>query len=263
MNTANRTVSEDDLQAYVDGWLDPARRAAVERYLAEHPDEASRLSAYQRHGEALRAALRGPEGEAVPTRLLRSARGGAMRGRAPWWRRTAAALLLLALGAGAGWGLRDAYQSRLEDQAARSGFERNLVAQAAAAHRVYSVEVRHPVEVRAEEAHLVAWLSKRVGKPLKAPDLQGLGFRLMGGRLLPAADGAAAQFMYEDAAGRRVTCYIRTDRDGVETAFRFAETDGLAAFYWLDGSLGYALVGPLPRTELLNLARAVYRQIEP
>jgi anti-sigma factor RsiW len=261
MNTARRTVSEDDLQAYVDGWLDPARREAVERHLADHPDEAARVRAYQRQAETLRAALRGPEGEAVPTRLLRTARGGAMRGRAPWWPRAAAAVLLLAAGGAAGWGLRGAYQDQ-SGGVAQAGFGRELVADAAAAHKVYSVEVRHPVEVRAEEAHLVAWLSKRVGRPLKAPDLKAFGFRLMGGRLLPVSDGAAAQFMYEDTAGRRVTCYARADTGGEETAFRFADENGLSAFYWLDGSMGYALVGPLKRTELFKLAQAVYRQTE-
>ena len=138
----------------------------------------------------------------------------------------------------------------------------DLVAQATAAYRVYSVEVRHPVEVRAEEAHLIGWLSKRVGTPLSAPDLRDYGFALMGGRLLPATDGVAAQFMYEDAAGRRVTSYMRANTSGEETAFRFSEQDGLAAFYWLDGALGYALVGPLPRPEMLELARAMYRQTE-
>jgi anti-sigma factor RsiW len=35
---------------------------------------------------------------------------------------------------------------------------------AIAAHRTFSVETRHPVEVGAyEEAHLVQWLSKRLG----------------------------------------------------------------------------------------------------
>ena len=37
------------------------------------------------------------------------------------------------------------------------------------AHSVYVPEVRHPVEVRAEEEHLVRWLTKRVGAPMCAP----------------------------------------------------------------------------------------------
>jgi hypothetical protein len=37
-----------------------------------------------------------------------------------------------------------------------------------------------------QEAHLIQWLSKRLGRQLIAPDLTAGGFQLMGGRLLPA-----------------------------------------------------------------------------
>jgi len=81
-----------------------------------------------------------------------------------------------------------------------------ITADAIAAHRTYSVEVRHPVEVDAgQEAHIVQWLSKRLGHQLIVPDLTVAGFRLMGGRLLPAEDGPAAQFMYENGTGERLT----------------------------------------------------------
>ena len=43
---------------------------------------------------------------------------------------------------------------------------------AANAHAVYVPEVRHPVEVGADqEAHLVQWLSKRLAVPVRAPAL--------------------------------------------------------------------------------------------
>jgi anti-sigma factor RsiW len=260
MNAAARPVNEEELQAWVDGWLDPVRRAEVDRYLSERPEEAARLGDYRRHGEILRECLRGPDRDPVPDRLLLVARGAAPRRRPHWLPAAAAAVLLLAAGLGGGWGLRGILDKPGDMVSGADGGD--LVTQATAAYRVYSVEVRHPVEVRAEEAHLIGWLSKRVGRPLSAPDLRDFGFRLMGGRLLPTADGAAAQFMYEDAAGRRVTSYMRADSSGKETAFRFTKQDGLAAFYWLDGGLGYALVGPLPRQEMLELARAMYRQLE-
>ncbi|MDH3918169.1 MAG: anti-sigma factor [Rhodospirillales bacterium] len=258
MTAGPQEISEQDLQAYVDGWLDPARLAAVEAYLAEHPDEAARLAAYRRQNEALRGAFAEPRGEDVPERLLLAARRRSPGRPLAWLARAAAALALVAVGFGAGWGLRGG----LETSGLARGDGAFLVQQAAAAHRVFSVEVRHPVEVRAEEAHLVAWLSKRVGVPLKAPDLSGHGFRLVGGRLLPAAEGTAAQLMYEDEAGRRVTAYMTANTSGGETAFRFAEDRGLAAFYWLEGPLGYALVGALTRAELIALAKSVYRQLE-
>ena len=40
---------------------------------------------------------------------------------------------------------------------------RAITAEALGAHKLYIVEVRHPIEVRAAEQHLMPWLSKRVG----------------------------------------------------------------------------------------------------
>jgi anti-sigma factor RsiW len=116
--------------------------------------------------------------------------------------------------------------------------------------------------VRADEDHLVAWLTRRVGAPIRAPSLADRGWKLMGGRLLPDLGLPAAQFMYEDAAGRRLTLYIRKETGLNNTSFQFAERDGLGSFYWIDRPLAYALAGRLGREELMALANAVYAQLE-
>jgi len=84
----------------------------------------------------------------------------------------------------------------------------------------------------------------------------------MGGRLLPDHGVAAAQFMYEDASGRRLTLYMRRESGLNNTSFRFFEKDGFGSFYWIDRPLAYALSGRLTRDELMNLANVVYAQIE-
>jgi anti-sigma factor RsiW len=133
------------------------------------------------------------------------------------------------------------------------------------AHVIYSPEVRHPVEVAADqEAHLVAWLSKRLGTPLKVPQLDTLGYALVGGRLLPGDQGPVAQFMYQDGQGQRLTLYVRTNRDQYkETAFRFAQEGNVRQFYWIDRGLGYALSGEIGKEDLLKVANAVYRHLNP
>ncbi len=130
---------------------------------------------------------------------------------------------------------------------------------------VYTPEVRHPVEVRAdEEAHLVRWLTKRLDAPVKAPNPNALGYRLVGGRLLPAEGASpAAHFMYEDAQGKRVTLYVRRNPSADRsTAFRFTQLGNVRLFYWIDGPLGYALVAEFEREPLLTLANTVYQQLE-
>jgi anti-sigma factor RsiW len=139
-----------------------------------------------------------------------------------------------------------------------------LPARAARAHLVYSPEVRHPVEVDAKEQdHLVKWLSKRLGLPLKIPVLASEGFELLGGRLLPGQDGPVAQFMYQDASGKRLTLYVtRPHKEDNLTAFRFAQEGGVSVFYWIDRDCGYALSGEVDKPALARVATSVYKQLE-
>ncbi|HEX9178967.1 MAG TPA: anti-sigma factor [Burkholderiales bacterium] len=245
-------ISEHDLHAYADGELDPARTAAVEAHLAADHGASQRVAAWRRQKEALHALFDPVLAEPVPQRLLEPPRAR------PPMLRMAAVVAWLVVGGAAGWALRGMGPAPVPHAVP-------LAHQAAVAHAVYAPEVRHPVEVGADqEQHLVAWLSKRLGAQVKAPHLNELGYSLVGGRLLPAAEGPAAQFMYQDAEGRRVTLYVRTDaRDNQETAFRYARESGVSVFYWVEGSLGYALSAELDKGELLRVAQAVYHQLNP
>jgi anti-sigma factor RsiW len=244
-------VTEIELHAYLDGRLDAARCTAVESYLATNPDEAERARAYAHQKVQLHALFDSTLEEPVPEVL-----------RTQPMRRTAnplryAALLAAAvIGGVLGWALRGEESLIITT---------SLPQQAALAHVVYAPDVLHPVEVSArEETHLVSWLSKRLGAPLHAPHLSDAGYELVGGRLLPGEAGPAAQFMYQDVRGNRLTLYIRTTANGnYETAFRYAQEDKVGVFYWVDGPFGYALSGELARAQLLQVAESVYRALNP
>lgn len=139
-----------------------------------------------------------------------------------------------------------------------------LASRAARAHVVFASEVRHPVEVEAKEQdHLVKWLSKRLGHPLKAPVLSGDGYELLGGRLLSGPDGPVAQFMYQESGGKRLTLYVsRRNRAEQVTAFRFAREGPVSVFYWIDRDCGYALSGDIDKAALARIANTVYKQLE-
>jgi anti-sigma factor RsiW len=243
-------VTEAELHAYLDQRLPDARRADVEAYLAEHADESKRLAAYRAQDDALRAVFDPVMDEPIPQRLMH---------RQSRVARYAAVVAWLALGTAIGWSVRDFSSADRRADAPAWAYR------AAVAHAVYSPEVRHPVEVGADqEAHLVNWLSKRLGTQLKVPQLNALGYALVGGRLLPGEGGPVAQFMYQDAKGQRLTLYVRTNVDNTrESAFRFARENNVGVFYWLDHKLGYALSGETDKTELLRVATAVYRQLNP
>ena len=160
------------------------------------------------------------------------------------------------------------------DVAAAPPMER-FAREALASHVVYAPEIRHVVEVPAsEEAHMIAWLSKRLGAPLQVPDLRAQGFRLMGGRLGASEGGPMAILMYESDDGTRLSLQLRRMAQGTpDTAFRLERMPArnpvrspvgraTMAFYWVDRDLGFALAGPLERERLLALAQVVYQQYQ-
>ena len=262
-------ISEDDLQAYVDAQLTQARRAEVAAWLAEHPGEAERVRAYQAQNEALKDLFNPVASEPLPESwllLVEPPQPAAVdRPKTSIFERwpalrLAAGVLLALLGGIGGWLAHEQYPARNSMTQAFS-----LPRQAAVAHVVYTPDVRRPVEVTADqEEQLVKWLSKRLGTPVKPPKLGGLGYELVGGRLLPGTHGPVAQFMYQEAAGQRLTLYVTTENIGDSaTVFRFAREGEINVFYWVDGPFGYALSGSIGKGELARLATAVYDQLQP
>jgi anti-sigma factor RsiW len=244
--------TETDLHAYADGQLDEVRRVQVDAHLAHDAAAAESVRVWREQNETLRALYNPVLNEPVPQRLL-AAR--APRRRWPYY---ALAAGVMGLGFGLGW-MGHGYQAQRSIEAAA------LPHRAAVAYAVYAPEVRHPVEVGAEQQdHLVKWLSKRLGHELKVPVLGRQGFELVGGRLLPGGQGPVAQFMYQDSQGQRITLYVsQRDAEPRNTAFRFSQEDRIAVFYWIDGKLGYALSAEMERARLLTVATAVYRQLNP
>jgi anti-sigma factor RsiW len=245
-------MKEEQLHAYIDGAATDDERRAVEAAAARDPALAARLRAYQQQNQALHDAFDGVLHE--PHTLRLPAADG-------WdWRRWGGMAATLLLGIAAGFIARGWMPA--------PGAAPALARDAVLAHAAYVPEVRHPVEVAAaEEQHLVAWLSKRLSTPIRAPSLVGAGYQLLGGRLLPPthADDPApmALLMYENAQGRRLSLLVKRDSTNTGTAFRFSEDGQTRVFYWIDGPLGYALAGDLPKDELQSVARMVYRQLNP
>jgi anti-sigma factor RsiW len=205
---------------------------------------------------ALRARFDPVLDEPVPQRLIDTVRQPQRFG----WALAAAAVGLLLAGGVVGAALTWQWQQpRL--QAAQAGTPQGWIQRAALAHRVFTPEPRHAVEVRAQEEHLARWLTRRIDIPVKLFDLREEGFELMGGRLLPDAAGKSAQLMYENAQTKeRVTVYLRKPEADAPTTFRYVQQGEVGLFYWVEPGAGYALVGPLPKERLLALAQSIYRQ---
>jgi anti-sigma factor RsiW len=263
-------MDDATLHAYVDGRLTDEQAAQVLDGLAREPHLALKVLSWQAQREQLRALHADVLDETVPAALQ-----AALRPPAPRWPQAVAAMALLGVGVliGMAWQAQRQGAGGQAPSAAAPAFVRD----AAVAHAVYTPERRHPVEVGADEqAHLVQWLSKRLGQALRVPDLTPQGYALVGGRLLPGSGGAPpgpaggqptnvrAQFMYQNSAGERLTLYVSVFAQGVTapTAFQLVSNGASRSFYWLDGQEGYALTGDLPAEALAVLARHVYEQIK-
>jgi anti-sigma factor RsiW len=250
---------DDELHAYADGQLPEARRLAFEQAMARDPALAAQVAEVRRQNAVLRDALEGWLVEPVPPRLLDAARPPA-RGTA--WRRflapIAASAATLVIGLAGGWYARDA---ALE----RAGLPTTFPRQAALTHALYAADANRPVEIwAAEEKRLANWLTRRLGFPVHAPDLNSAGYALVGGRLVAGSEQPTALFMYENAAKNRLTLQARKPPAGAgDTAFRYAIEDGVGVYYWIDDQCAYALSGTLDRAQLLAIGRLIYAELAP
>ncbi len=256
--SAKPLITEEELSAYLDGALERERQAVVAAALAEDPALAARIAAWRDQDEAIRGLFapyeRGSSAD-LPT-----ARPTGRRGRPA---RYAAALALAFLaGGGGGYFLGTGVVPQPASRAPSADAE--WLEQAARdVFLTYVREVRHPVEVGADERdHLVGWLGNRIEKPFTAPELDRLGFDLVGGRLLPVGGAPGAMLMYENAQGDRVTILMARNTGARDTAFQFSQGAGVNTLRWIDGRMAYAISAFLDRPHLEAVTRAIYQHFE-
>lgn len=193
--------SDYEIQAYVDGRLDAVRQQAVEFYLAQHPERAAEVRAWQRDAQELRAQLSG-EPDLADNPALDPARIRARRRERARRRWVAAAVVLVSLGSGAlaGW------QARGWRQAA----EQPPMADAIQAYRMFTPErAEHLDFVSQRYGDLREWMSQHFAQAPHPPDLAAAGFKPVGARLVPTAEGPAALVLYLNARGEAIAFYVR------------------------------------------------------
>jgi anti-sigma factor RsiW len=254
---SGRQFTTNDIHLALDGELSADERVDFERWLDLHPEMKALSARYERDRAALAAVLAPVLDEPVPARLAKLV-SGEIRPRRSWAayaRNAVAAAVLLAVGVAGGYGLSFT-------RIAAENPEEAIVGDAIVAHNMYAAEKLHVVEVGVDQKdHLIGWLSKRVGTQLVAADFVGEGFDLIGGRLLPLAERPAAQLMYQDQSGVRVSLYVTTDKDGEETGFRRYDENGARALYWVEKGYCYAVIGAVPEDKLAAIAAAAYKQL--
>lgn len=96
-----------ELQAYVDKQLDDDRRAQIEMWLEENPDDAAALVHYQAQNQALHDAFEPLLGRPASARFRNLDRVRVNTSRI--WQ--VAAVIALIVGAGGGWGANEYFRA--------------------------------------------------------------------------------------------------------------------------------------------------------
>jgi anti-sigma factor RsiW len=246
MNRAQRAILEDELHAYVDGMLEPGRQAEVERYLHAQPEVSRRIKAYEAQRDDLREVFASELAEPLASSLnlatLIEAR--LTRRKVPWAVAASVGLALL-VGAAGGWLLG----MRPKDDIA------SLASEAGASYAVYAVDEHRPVELwAAQRDDLTRWVSNRLNRIVAPPDLAGVGYQLLGGRLVPTAYGPAAMFMYESRVGGRLMLFIRPMTVVRNTPIEQVDIGDIDGCAWIDRGVGYSVIAAEPYARLLELS---------
>lgn len=109
MSDRFREIGELDVLAYADGLLDgdAVRKAAVEAYLADHPDLAEDVAVHRRQNDEIRRRFESKLAEPVPDRLYAALSGDRSGGAWKAASRVAAVAALALLAGFSGWLLGD------------------------------------------------------------------------------------------------------------------------------------------------------------
>ena len=286
------SVTEIDLNAYVDGETAPDRRALIDAYLAAQPSEAARVENWRRQNDLIRAALgrfghdgpARPRAGSVPQLRIEPARPAAPAAPptvtglpirlgevATFQPRKLAIAVFGAFLAGAAstavavalFGMMPNFLSGLRtltgrpvESAVITDFGPALAARAIEAHVTYSGE---PAEPNLVPAAVSETLSAKLGLSVPVPDLTSFGLKLLGSRLAPADIGPAAFLTYEGAQGEHVG-FLVTRAPG-EVALRIAQGRGTSAALWSTGGMGYAVTGAGERQRLLAIGESIRKRL--
>jgi anti-sigma factor RsiW len=260
--TNSKKISESALQAYYDGELDESLKAEVESWLAENPEERAQFEDWDNQKLELKSIFDPILDEQIPPMLLRPINSLEPAWRRSKWLSAAAAILIFALGGVVGTALSGTGLINFREISQKSNWP-EFASDAVGAHLIFAADKNRPVEITSQQREkLVGWLAKWLGKEIQPPDLSAAGYELIGGRLLPSGYWPAAQFMYQNSEGERLTLFIAKTNSGQEIDYNFWRKDKIGCYYWTEDQYGFALTGEADQKFLKSIAEKVYDHFE-
>lgn len=254
MNDAD-TITQADLDAYIDGQLDAAARLRLESYLAREPAVASRVMADLAMRTTLKLALQEKQPAVNPqTREAARRLTASLEGRRMWAsvQRIAAIAVLVSIG----WIANSAVGPLGPREVNASVHPPAFVEQALRAHQTALVRQQMPSQPevqtydRDEIRSATAILMPELPKDWQVADIQ----------IFPSDFGPSVEATVQKDGMRMSLFAVRPGHFAVEPV-KEVKLDGAEAAWWQIGDIAYALVSSDPQAELAAQADRLKRSL--
>lgn len=253
-------ITENDLNAFIDGQLDSHRKVAVEQWLARNPDTAARVMADMGIADLLKAGLHATS--ASPARADQTMRMAHRLRRRLFFRRTAHMLRKGAVAAmliGVGWTLNWAFPGTSGEADAASPVP--VFADEAA--EAFRTAIREGIADRGltyRDIGLAADLvAAQPGAPVPVPVVPQDSLTPLGAQVVPWDGGDAVQAFWRDRDGELVVLFATIDdqspaTEPIEPTIAHLQEGDVV--YWRTGRHAYALLGTVGLPTLQSIAEA-------
>ena len=246
------------LDAFHDGELQPATRAAVETHLRSCPSCSAALAAHEAVRAKVRALGRTPAPEQLAAKIRKSLTASDAEARskassAPSWRAMAAShLLAVALGGAAVFGL-------VQGRDARSF----AIQETVDAHVRSLIDERTLMQVASSDSHNVRpWFMGKLDFSPAVAELDKEEFPLLGARVDYLANRYVAALVY-GRRKHRINLFVAPTDGVVGAGIASTARNGYNILEWQAGGLSYRAVSDIDAAELVQFAELVRARNKP
>jgi anti-sigma factor RsiW len=251
-------LADQRMQDYVDGRLSEQERAEFAAYLLTHPEIAAEVNLLRRQNEALKGIGHEVLDEPVPDRLRdvlyrpKVISLESRRMRPSGFLEAAAAILLFCVGGALGWFAN----GTLNPSVSKDDL---TLSDAVSAYAFYGGHQGFPIEFPPDRSdELATWISRSFSTEFAPPDLEALGYRYLGGRLLPGATSKIGAFMFQNADDEQVVVFFWPTEAPPQDVIKVSHQRDLETRFWFGEGFGFAVIGGGSTSDIQEVAEAVF-----